>query len=34
MAVKLNRQAFEHAAAHLHGLIDAAKSSKGGNPRL
>jgi hypothetical protein len=24
---------IEHAAAHLHGMIDAAKSSKGGKPR-
>ncbi len=32
MAVKLNRQAFEHAAAHLHEMIDAAKESKGGKP--
>ncbi|SRR6266567_6401496 len=24
---------IEHAAAHLHGMIDAAKGSKGGKPR-
>jgi hypothetical protein len=29
MAVKLNNRAFEHAAAHLHGMIDAAKRRKG-----